>query len=441
MIFSCTSEPSISNVSVSLDSLNVLRANISYQIPEGTSSFVEYWIKSDTVKKSISRTLSKDENKTTLICLLPETEYSLRIVAQDNHAKVSESSTEYDFTTGALPDNLPKLSLAKNTPDAFDGFILVRRVLAPGCALMINNQGQIVWYECTDTTLMNPYSWTQNNTIISLDHPKRINEFDLYGNKVFGLEMGQKGFDRPLHHEIIKNESGNILALTKENRAFDLSKVGGHKQDTVHGDGILVLDPQGNKLWSWDIFQVADPLEDPEIMRWKDDWSHANSLNILDDGNYIISLHHFDEVWKINSTTGELMWKLGRSDDFDLDKSDRFYKQHAAHQTPNGNILLFDNGDDKRTTSRALQLELDETNMKAKAHLSVFLPDSLFSFKQGSSYYINSEKILFCIATKNKVAVTNLQGEVLWQINSNCSFYRAVYIPGLLQEDDPLTLN
>lgn len=431
VLLSCSQSSSINNVSFALDSLNVLRTHISFDAPVGNYSYVEYWEKSDSLKQKTWRSPAAEGNHATLIALLPETEYTFQIVSEHDQGKSPEVSPGYNFTTGVLPDSLPKLRLVKNKGDVFDGYILVRRVLNPGSALLINNQGKVVWYEKVDTTLMNPFSWTENHTILSLDHPKRINEIDLFGRIVFQLEYGQKGYDRPLHHEIRKDKNGNILALTKEDQVFDLTKMGGQKQDTVHGDGILVLDPEGNKLWSWNIFQVANPLDDPNIVKTKGDWSHANSLNVLSDGNYIISFHHFDEVWKINANTGELMWKLGASGKFNLDDEDLFYKQHAAHQISDGSIMIFDNGDDKRQRSRALQLQLDETNLTAKSQLSVYLPDSLFSFKQGSSFLMDSDKILFCISTKNKIAITDFNGEVLWQLNADCSFYRAVYVPAL----------
>ena len=58
----------------------------------------------------------------------------------------------------------------------------------------------------------------------------------------------------------------------------------------------------------------------------------------------------------------------------------------------------------------------------------VNLPDSLYSFKQGSVYFIDHDKLLFCSSMTKKIAITDLEGDILWQVNSEQSFYRAVYI-------------
>ena len=173
---------------------------------------------------------------------------------------------------------------------------------------------------------------------------------------------------------------------------------------------------------------------DENLLKTKQDWSHANALNVTQDGNYIISFHHFDQFWKINSKTGELMWKLGQGGDFEMAQDEVFYKQHAVHEISKNEFLIFDNGDVERKTSRALKLKIDENNLKVVSSEAVFLPDSLFSFKQGSAYEIGNDKFLFSIATKNKLAVVNESGTVLWQANSNVSHYRAYYIEKLPEQ-------
>jgi len=165
-------------------------------------------------------------------------------------------------------------------------------------------------------------------------------------------------------------------------------------------------------------------------MENKNDWGHANALNIMDDGNYIISFLKFDQIWKINSTTGELMWKLGLDGNFNMFEEDIFYKQHASHQATDGGLIIFDNGEpNKRPRSRLIKFNLNEEDLEASASLSVFLPDSLYSFKQGSAYEIENDKILFCIATNKRIAITDLTGKVLWQVISSNNYYRAEFIP------------
>ena len=303
--------------------------------------------------------------------------------------------------------------------------------MAPGCAIILDHSGNIIWYDLRDTKLMNPFSWTANNTIISLDNTNRINEFDLFGNQIFELQKGEKNLSSKMHHEIRRVENDDILVLTHKFTKFDLSQFGGNLNDSIKADGILRLDSAGNQVWRWDMLDVADPLKDKNILTSKHDWSHANSVNVTHDGNYIISFHHFDQVWKIDSGTGEIIWKLGKNGDFELDDDNIFYKQHAVHELDENEFLIFDNGDIVRKYSRALKLKINEDDMSIVSSKSVFLADSLFSFKQGSVYEIEDKKYLFCLAAKNKIAVIDELGNILWQVNSDVPHYRAYYLDKL----------
>ncbi len=156
--------------------------------------------------------------------------------------------------------------------------------------MLVDHKGEIIWYHEFDTVVFRPYSWTGRGTIIALENEDQITESDMGGNLIFNLEYGEKGFTHLLHHEILKDRYGNILALTRNNKVSDLSGVGGTEADTVSGDGILVLDSIGNKIWEWNIFNHFDPADDPDVIKLMDDWSHANSLSI---DKTIIILFHF----------------------------------------------------------------------------------------------------------------------------------------------------
>ena len=78
---------------------------------------------------------------------------------------------------------------------------------------------------------------------------------------------------------------------------------------------------------------------------------------------------HQDAVYKIDTATGKILWKLGASGDFKGDPSVKvpwFLKAHAVEVQPNGNVLLYDNGMTSRPFSRAVEYQLDEQQMTAR---------------------------------------------------------------------------
>ena len=147
------------------------------------------------------------------------------------------------------------------------------------------------------------------------------------------------------------------------------------------GDGIVIYDLKGNKIWKWNIFDHVDPTSESFILR--EDWSHANAIDVDYDGNFLVSFRNFDQIWKISSVSGEILWRLGINGDFQLENSDVFYQQHAIHKISTNEYLLFDNGSkDKRSTSRAFSFSINLEKKKIYNTKSIFLPYDLFSFKQ-----------------------------------------------------------
>ncbi len=117
---------------------------------------------------------------------------------------------------------------------------------------------------------------------------------------------------------------------------------------------------------------------DNENVLWSD-YAHFNSIDIdPKDSNFIMSFRHLDTIIKVNRKTGDMMWILGGiGDQFGLKDEQKFSKQHHATFLENGNILLFDNGNNEQVMyaedtskingvgySRAIEIQIDEKNKK-----------------------------------------------------------------------------
>ena len=174
--------------------------------------------------------------------------------------------------------------------------------------------------------------------------------------------------------------------------AISSGKVYGDPSHPQEGDTIGIWDQEtGKSEIVWNIFDHISPSDrtEPDSDRrlpgfplWGgcdrdrsvQDWSHANSVVMAPDGSYILSLRHLDQVVSISSDFKKVQWRLGGpGSDFTFpNPEDRFYEQHTATQLPNGNILLFDNGNDRPNEeggqySRPLEFQLDHKNKTARA--------------------------------------------------------------------------
>lgn len=322
-----------------------------------------------------------------------------------------------------LPESLPKFEVMMGDESAFEGYIFLRKIINPGAQLMIDSKGDIQWFQVSDTTLFRPFT-PYKDSYVALFSDKFIHEITYDGDTLHELKYGESEFDRLLHHEIVKDRQGNFVSLTREFLPTDLSGLGGETSDTIKTDGIIVLSRTGEKLWHWSLDQVLDPLAYEGILRMKKDWGHANALAVDDDGNYLVSWRDFNAIWKINSKTGELMWKVDHTTF--TDSTEFFYKQHGVHKNTRNEVVLFDNGDRRsRGTSRAFSFRPGEP---VEVNQIVELPDSLFTFKQGSVYEIPGNKWLFSSTMNKKIVLTDQEGNLLWVASSDHAFYRAYYL-------------
>ncbi len=147
---------------------------------------------------------------------------------------------------------------------------------------------------------------------------------------------------------------------------------------------IQELDTNKNVIFQWrsrDHFSDTDAthikFNDPNHTAF--DCAHINSMELDTDGNIIASFRHMDEVTKINSTNGRIIWRWGGKNNFFTFTGDtlQFSYQHDARRLPNGHITLWDNGNYRKTQwgdgtyhdtsySRAVEYDLDESSLTAK---------------------------------------------------------------------------
>ncbi|OIP37662.1 MAG: hypothetical protein AUK47_13230 [Deltaproteobacteria bacterium CG2_30_63_29] len=101
---------------------------------------------------------------------------------------------------------------------------------------------------------------------------------------------------------------------------------------------------------------------------YESDWSHLNAIEPFpNEDAVLLSSRSQHSLFKANLDTNEVVWALGLNGEFAMDTSAYFYRQHAPEIQSNGNILLFDNGDDEhRPSSRLLELSYDETAKTAQ---------------------------------------------------------------------------
>ena len=407
---------------------NVLLPKIAFKTDKVTDTFIEYWPLNNPQKIQRSKVSRGDNHNLILVNLKPSTDYQYCI----NYIKDERRSDVFYFKTGELPEDITIPSKALIDTSQFTGFVLVRRLAPKGADVIIDNSGNVVWYHQYDTTVRRPFVWTKQGTILSSYDSSEVVETDIYGGQVMKMKLEDYGIPNSLHHEVLYNNRGEIVALTLDSVKMDLRKLGGTKDQSIRADGIIVFNRLGEKLWEWNLLNWFDPIKNLKgKINLNQSLGHANSLTIDKDGHYLVSFRDFSQIWKINSVDGTVIWKLGKDGDFEMSEASHFLAQHSIYFNPMGELMVFDNGDRKnRPYSRVLSFMLDDVNMQAETRINIVLPLELSADKMCSAEVIGKGKYLICTSKKNGiVTVINDQAEVLWRVNLNSPSYRAYYLP------------
>jgi len=426
VFFSCSSKPFYDDFECKVSASNSLRMWVSCSTEDSADVYVEYWNEGNS-KHFFSKLSKKSlQHKFELINFLPEKKYLLKL-----HGRIGEKVVESDvgvYRTGNLPDNLPSFDVLKSQLK-FDGYILLKTFLDSGAYILIDDKAQIVWYESYDSIQKRPFEWDCDGHITSLKDKHTILEFDLFSNIFNQLDITSGGEEMIAHHELLRNQDGDYVFLTKKTKRFDLRSYGGIKNDSIVGEGIIVMSPKGQIKWSWEIFDVVDPLEYDDFFKVRNDWGHANSIAYSKDGNFLVSFRDFNQVWKIDSKSGKVIWRFGYGGDFKIKKEDVFLRQHAVHINRYGDLMLFDNGDTKRGYTAVKSFSINEGNKSYVMHINVKLAKDIFTSRMGSAYMIDDAYILVCSPMKKViVAIYDVKGSELWKTRGSVASYRAIYI-------------
>lgn len=433
---------SISNINIGTHSNNELKIQIDVTTKDDVQVYAEYWSDQKGIKNKITSPISKTGLSHSLVLcnITPETNYSFQLVTLKGEEK--DTSKIYTFKSRKLPEwlqkqfkaNIPKPELL---PENFKkGFMLLAKRETPGTAYIVDYKGNLRWYHTVEGTGFKVTHFTKEQSIIAIlgknDEPtsygSEILEINLQGDTLTHIKKGQGDFKQVLHHEIIKKSANEIVTLTVDQKIMDLTSIGGKKNDTINGDGILILDRKGKQLWKWSVFDDLDPMKDKDLLKTKKDWTHANSLNYDKDGNFLISFYNNGQIWKVDSKTGKVIWKLGKGGNMAMSKDSDFSQAHAAHINPEGSLLFFDNGVDKKQSS-VFALKVDEKGKSVKLDFHINLPKEIYNDRMGSAYMINKETVLCCCSKRHITVLTNKKGVLLWALESEIPPYRVEFIP------------
>ena len=171
-------------------------------------------------------------------------------------------------------------------------------------------------------------------------------------------------------HELVITPAGTALLVAYNEETADLTPVGGSGAGHVLDSIIQEVDiATGQVLLEWHSLGGVALEESHAPLPGAGqpfDYFHVNSVDVDGDGNLLVSARNTWAVYKVDRTSGQVIWRLGgKRSDFAMGNRAGFAWQHDARRQPDGALTLFDDGAAPQVEprSRGLVLKLDKARM------------------------------------------------------------------------------
>lgn len=298
-------------------------------------------------------------------------------------------SQEATHHVRCLPADFPEWTFEKFSPTEQQWYMVTREAYS----IMFDGDGVPVWW-FNDPTLPGDFKYLGDGTLAwatggtNDDTRYEIRAFDatlLNTLRTTGNELDA--------HDLQLLPNGNYMVMTYMPRATttDISAYGGPTDATILDAELQEIEPDGTLVWSWN---SGGHVGFDETGHWWGDFVlnvgttsgtydvvHMNSAQVVED-SVVVSMRHTDAIYKIDLSTGDIVWKLGGTSTpesltvlGDPFGANPLGGQHYARILADGTLTAFDNGMLKGRQPRAVQYSIDEESGTATLLESVVDPD------------------------------------------------------------------
>jgi hypothetical protein len=242
------------------------------------------------------------------------------------------------------------------------------------------------------------------------------------------------------HHDVEYNTATNTF-LTLRNYVKEIDG------RSVLLDKIVELNDGGGVLWTWDTYDYlsldeACPFNDTTLSNGQTliDFTHANTVQWNTRENVVyLNIRNLNTFYKINKTSGELIWGCGEHGNFTLlddegkKTSSLWYHSHAVREVEPDVFIMFDNdlhnqtnADDTR--SRIIEVTLSEQDVSARVSWSWTAPEAYYSQYWGDAVRLPNGDRLGTFGTPGK-DYANDTGAVLVEVSPEGEAVRTYTFP------------
>jgi arylsulfate sulfotransferase len=334
-----------------------------------------------------------------LLGFKPDRTNQITVTVQDKYRNKVTAPQPVMFITAPLPANFPKSTLLKSDPARMEPgytlFWIQNRNAFVNYLGIVDNLGEVVWYSGVPST--SDVRQLANGDLFLPQNATSFVEINMLGNMVntWAVPTGLK--INP--HEGVPTPHGTILYFSDASRVVtdfpsSVTDPNAPLQTTtvLYNKLVEISAADGSLLNTWSPIDVLDPRRLTYLtfdvktgLGW--DIEHCNAV-IEDprDNTVIVSMRNQNAVIKFYREDGRLKWILGPHENWGPEFQQYLltpvgtpfewpYGEHAPVFTPQGTLLLYDNGNARATPfapsvgntnnySRAVEYAINEETME-----------------------------------------------------------------------------
>jgi Arylsulfotransferase (ASST) len=305
--------------------------------------------------------------------------------------------------------------------------------------MLVDRRGRLVWFDrSADSTFDVQVQTYKGQRVLTHWHGELIGGYgagvgEIIDETYTTIATVGNAETQPIDlHEFNLTSRGTALATHYERRPADLSSIGGAKDGVLLVSHALEIDVATNKvLLDWTsidhvgLDESYQPL--PSAAGDAYDFFHINSIAEAHDGNLLISGRNTWCVYKVNRTTGEVIWRLnGKRSDFPVPDDVGFSWQHHVRAHGKSELTVMDNADISGHGSLALLLDLDEAGKKISLRRAFQHPAKFVAWTLGSVQVRPDGNVFVGWGAQPYFSEFSKDGELLvdGQFNSETRSYR-----------------
>lgn len=332
-----------------------------------------------------------------------------------------------------LPDGFPRMEVTGHTqnPEGYYFFNNFHLPVSPDSAwlMILDTTGFPIYYKMLHGFYSNFTLQPETGTLTYFSREDTLfHEMDSSYTEI-NTYSAKNGFVTD-GHELLLKADGSYWILGQDIRIVDMSVLveGGNPEAHVTGMTIQHIDANDSVLFEWNTWDHFDIFDaDTTIVNFqspKIDYAHCNALDIVNDSTLLLSSRAMNEITKINTNTGDIIWRWGgKHNEFTcLNDTVPFLTQHHIRYLGNENYSLFDNGNSVlRPWSRALVYTMDEANKTTTVIHDFRREEADFSRVMGSNQLLpngNYQVGWSFNSQRNAVSEFNDSGTIVFEMRS-----------------------